>query len=318
MEFKRRLARLAIDSVVERTIPKLRKKDRNRGIRSLVDLGCQFASGERQKAFFCKLQNIARNPKNPYSSLLIRTVNEVDAGIVKRAGVNLGYTALTCGSGLLQKYSALLGTPLPWIIQLDCPGCYAEQLSGILREGGSYGILSYIFTVRSKEQLSVLFHLAKEFEECLFWAMIPSSLADAQTSQAVWELKNIVAIAELSDTATAFPFEQLKAKQLLYGFLCRDRKSFDDRAFLSLMVESGCLFGVYSGVSPLKPAGKYGQRFFHTDGKQRIPLALVDLQRDALNIGSQIVPGSGFQSIHEDAILRCQWNLGAILREKKR
>ncbi len=316
MEFKRRLTRLAIDSVVERTIPKLKKKDYHRGIRSLVDLGCQFASGERQKAFFCKLQNIMRSPNNSYSALLVRAVNEVDAGIVKRTGVNLGYTVLTCGSGLLQKYSALWETPLPWIIQLDCPGCSAEQLTGILREGGTYGILSYIFSIRSKEQFSVLFHLAKEFQECLFWAVIPASLADAQVSQTARELKNIVVIAEISNIDAAFPFEQLKAKRLLYGFLCLERKPFDDRAFLSAMAESGCLFGVYSGVSSLKPAGKYGQRFFY--GKKKVPLALVDLQRDVFNIGGQIVPGSGYLNIPENAVLRCQWNLGAILREKSR
>lgn len=316
MEFKRRLMRLAIDSAVERTIPKL-KKDHNRGIRSLVDLGAQFASGERQKAFFCKLQEIARNPKNPYSALLIRAVNETDTGIVKRAGVNLGYTALTCGSGLLQNYSAKWAVPLPWMIQLDCPGCSAGQLSGVLREGGSYGILSYIFSVRSREQFTVLAKLAKEFEEYLFWAVIPPFLADMQTAHTVRELKNIVVIAEVSDTA-AFPFEPLKAQQLLYGFLCRDRKPFNDRAFLSAMTASGCLFGVYTGASPLNAAGKRERRFFYTSGKRRLPLALIDLQRDVPEIGGQIVPGSGYQVIHEDAVLRHQFDLEAILRESSR
>ncbi len=317
MEFKRRLMRLAIDSAVERTIPKL-KKDHNRGIRSLVDLGAQFASGERQKAFFCRLQEIVRNPKNPYSALLLRAVNEADAGIVKRAGVNLGYTALTCGSGLLQNYSALWGTPLPWMIRLDCPGCSAGQLSGVLREGGNYGILSYIFSVRSQEQFTVLAKLAKEFQECLFWAAIPPFLADAQTARTVRELKNIVVVAEISDAAAGFPFEKLKAQRLLYGFSCRDRKPFDDRAFLSAMTASGCLFGAYTGAAPLKTAGRRERRFFYTSGKKRVPLALIDLQRDMLEIGGQIVPGSGYQMIHEDAFLRHRFDLGAILRENSR
>ena len=316
MEFRRRLMRLAIDSVVGRTIPNL-KVERNRGIRSLVDLGTHFASSEQQKNFFMKLQKIAHSPKNPYNALLLRAVCESDAEIVKRVGVNLGYNAFTCGSGMIKQYSKKRGVPLPWIILLDCPSDTAEQLAGILREGGTYGIFSYIFPIRSLQEFKVLAKLAKQFPDYIFWAVISPDFAEDPICCTVRELKNTVLIPEITETSQASKLEPLKAHSLLFGFLCRSTKPFLDLGFLTAMADSGCLFGIYSGAGPLKAAGLHKQRFFFSHNSQKCPLAIVDWQQDVKLIGGQIVPGSGCKIIHGETALIHQFELGSILWGKK-
>lgn len=308
--------RLAIDSVVERTIPNL-KVERNRGIRRLVDLGTHFASSEQQKNFFMKLQKIANSPKNPYNTLLLRAICEADAEIVRRVGVNLGYLAFTCGPGILRQHSKKWGTPLPWILFLDCLTCPTEQLAGMLHEGGTYGIFSYIFPIRSREEFKILAKLAKQFPDYIFWAIISPAFVDEKVCSTVRELKNTVVIPEMTDPADADKLEPLKAHGLLFGFLCRSTEPFLDRGFLSAMAENGCLFGVYSGSSPLKAVELKKHRFFFSHNNEKCPLAIVDWQRDVKLIGGQIVPGSGCMTIRRETALLHQFELGPILWGKK-
>lgn len=316
MEFRRRLMRLAIDSVVGRTIPNL-KIDRNRGIRSLVDLGTHFASSEQQKNIFTKLQKIAHSPKNPYNALLLRAVNESDAEIIRRVGVNLGYTAFTCGTGIIRQNSKKWGTPFPWILLLDCLDCSAEQLAGMLREGETYGIFNYIVLIRCKKDFNMLTTLTSQFSESTFWAVMSSDFADEQICHTIKERKNVVAIVEVNAPEDASKLHILKTNALLFGFLCRDTQPFLERSFLTSMAESGCLFGVYSGKDLLNAVGLHKQRFFFPHNHQKYPLAIVDWQRDVQLIGGQILPGSGCKIIRYETAVRHQFQLGPILWGKK-
>lgn len=316
MEFRRRLMRLAIDSVVGRTIPNL-KIDRNRGIRSLVDLGTHFASSEQQKIIFTKLQKIAQSPKNPYNALLLRAVNESDAEIIRRIGVNLGYTAFTCGTGMIRQNSKKWGTPFPWIILIDCLDGSTEQLAGMLREGETYGIFNYIIPIRCKKDFNMLTALASQFSESTFWAVMSCDFADEQICLTMKELKNVVAIVEVNEPEVASKLNILKTYALLFGFLCHETQPFLEHGFLTSMADSGCLFGVYSGKDPLKAVGLHKQRFFFPHNRQKYPLAIVDWPRDVQLIGGQILSGSGCKIIRYETAVRHQFQLGPILWGKK-
>lgn len=315
MEFKRRLMRLAIDSVVRRNIPNL-KTDRNRSIRSLVDLGIHFSSSEQQKKVFTKLEKIAHSKKNPYNGLLLRTVNKCDAEIVRRVGVNLGYTAFTCGSGLIQHYSEKWNTALPWILKFDCPDSTPEQLADMLFESETYGIYNAIMPVNSKNDLHVLAKLAKQFPESVFWAVASISAIDEPLCQMVKSQKNIVLILKTSNVQETSKLEILKKHRLLFGFICSSTEPFQDCDFLTAVADMGCLFGVYTGTDVFKTAPLHNHRFFFPHNNPKEPLAVINWQRDVRLIGEQIVSGSGCCTIRQTDAQQTHFELGPILWSK--
>lgn len=315
MEFKRRLMRLAIDSVVRRNIPNL-KTDRNRSIRSLVDLGIHFASSEQQKKVFTRLEKIAHSKKNPYNGLLLRTVNTCDAEIVRRVGVNLGYTAFTCGTGLIQHYSKKWNTILPWILKFDCPDSTPEQLADLLFESETYGIYNAIFPVNNKNDLDILAKLAKQYPESVFWAVAPTDIIDEPLCETVKSRKNIVLVLETNTVEETSKLQILKKHRLLFGLLCRRTEPFQNCNFLTAAADAGCLFGLYNGTDVFKTAPLHKHRFFFPHNNPKEPLAIINWPRDVRLIGEQIVPGSGCFTILEADAQHAHFELGPILWSK--
>lgn len=86
----------AIQSAVSKGIRDIRR-DPNRSIRKLVDLGMQFGKGSNQKSFFTDAQSALKNRRSAYYPLVTSLIRNVDEQTLQTLGLNVGYMSWNYG-----------------------------------------------------------------------------------------------------------------------------------------------------------------------------------------------------------------------------
>ena len=140
--------RAAIQNVVSKGIRDIRR-DPNRSIRRLVDLGIQFGKGHYQQTFFSDAQSALRNRHSAYYALVTSLIRNVDPQTLETLGLNVGYMSWTLGAKMIRAYEKENGINVPWtiLINLTRPvGCTLD-LSALVSQGQQLGIYTYFLTV---------------------------------------------------------------------------------------------------------------------------------------------------------------------------
>lgn len=316
MEFHQRLMRRAIGTAAERAIGNA-ASDPRRAVRNLVDLGATFASGERQKAFFREAQALTSKYKSPWSALLGRAAREADCGSVKLIGINLGYTALACGSRMLEQTAEKWGAAVPWVVCLEPETAEFPELDALISDGNRTGIFTWAMRLQNSNCVRELAGLAARYPENTFWATLPPELAGARNSALLAAPKNIVAAVELRAESVFEPaLAELAAQRMLFGFASEDERVFQSEPLLRLLCGKGCLFGVYTGIPPSDEPPVYAEQFFCGDAERNRPMLLINWEQDTRLVGGLAAKGSYSLRAKMSDLRAAGFSLERLVKEK--
>jgi len=161
----------AIQSAVSKGIRDIRR-DPNRSIRKLVDLGMQFGKGRNQKSFFTDAQSVLKNSNSVYYALVTSLIRNVDPQTLETFGINIGYMSWTMGAKMIRAYEKERGVNVPWAILLRCnmPAAKPLDLSRLVAEGQALGIFAYFLFVGSQtERLADMLATVAQCHTCAFF-----------------------------------------------------------------------------------------------------------------------------------------------------
>lgn len=311
-------------------------KDPQRGIRSLADMGLQFAKGKNQTDFFKTAQKTIQNPHNPYNRLLTQVVQQVDLPIIKTFGANMGYVALSYGSAILRQNEKKYKTHLPWVVYEDLTSDQQGEHRGMpaaamVRQANELGI--YCFVLRTgKEQraLEQAVALANVNTYSAFFLIADASIITSHMAASIKKAKNIAVLVPMDTSEQTDPVVHrtmltMKEQHLLYGYLATYKQEEPSTlladGFLTQRQEEGCTCGVYldrcwpaddNEKSPLYRA------ICEARGPSGKPIVLFDWFHDTQYVGDLISKGSSPLYLENDGRIhhadgRCVEYLGQSL-----
>ena len=95
--------RMLVEGVIDRSLRAIRD-DPRRGLRKLVDMGADCATGRLQKRFLRMAQDMLENEDSPYYDMVVSAAEAVDHHKIKTFGINFGWNCLTVGAGQIRDY----------------------------------------------------------------------------------------------------------------------------------------------------------------------------------------------------------------------
>lgn len=217
------LTRMLIESTVSRTLNQMRR-DPNRSVRNLVDLGVTFSKGRFQKTFLELTQTMLENQQSAYYDLLDRLVQQVSHETLKTFGVNLGYEGLTRGAETIRSIEAIGSYNIPWMLAMDCGsgGLDICTLRDIIRQGIGQGVRAYSL-MGADVELPVVQELCEAFPLCAFLLWTGGDALLEQGLESLSDCHNLFVALEIDTTAAETELEAaeaLAAGGLFYG-ICR-------------------------------------------------------------------------------------------------
>ena len=109
--------RMLVEGVIDRSLRAI-QDDPRRGLRKLVDMGADCATGRLQKRFLRMAQDMLENEDSPYYDMVVSAVEAVDHHKIKTFGINFGWNCLTVGAGQIRDYEKAHGHNVPWELTL--------------------------------------------------------------------------------------------------------------------------------------------------------------------------------------------------------
>ena len=270
--------RAAIQSAVSKGIRDIRR-DPNRSIRRLVDLGIQFGKGQYQQTFFSDAQLALRNRHSAYYPLVTSLIRNVDAKTLETFGLNIGYMSWTMGAKAIRTYEKEHGVNVPWtiILRLDQPTQTPLRLASLVEQGQALGIYTYFVYISSQTaNPSALLSTMEQQTNSAFFVLS----ADVETN--LWmagqnTLPPNTLMVPLCDSEGETQVGDAFAKlRRLFGFCCvYDANNADQLlsdVFMERMVAQGCpilfylpapgcdpetIHRVYTSLLALRGAGRH-------------------------------------------------------------
>ncbi len=171
------------------------KRDPQRSVRNLVDLGLNFAEGCNQREIFDITQRYLSNEDSAYYRLAENIVSEIDHRKLITFGMNFGYNGCTSGARVLREKCSELGIHIPFLLIFTIDdsedSLTPEDIKSAVRQGMELGIYIYAL-ICATDKYPELLEIAGQFSECAFMYFVNPRRLTRETISRVSELENIV------------------------------------------------------------------------------------------------------------------------------
>ena len=173
------ISRSIVQAILRRSLSDIRR-DPQRTVRMLVDLGREAAVGPSQQAFLRTAQKMLQRKESPYYTMIQNTARSVDDQRLLTFGMALGWNSLTQGVSRIRTCEQRLHCSIPWSLTFhmaQSPGHLSGQdYFDLVRDGMELGICSYFLFVADAESLLLGVKLAETYPESAFCLFLPQGL----------------------------------------------------------------------------------------------------------------------------------------------
>lgn len=224
----------AIRSAVSKGIRDIRR-DPNRSIRKLVDLGMQFGKGRNQQSFFVDAQSVLKNRHSAYYALVTSLIHNVDPQTLETLGINVGYMSWTMGAKMIRAYEKEHGVNVPWAILADMNRAVPPtlELARLVEEGQKLGIYTYfLFVGEHTADFNAILSVAEAFAGSAFFLLSGDESTNAQMASSDALLRNTLIVPRGGETGLPEVSGILSQKKRMFGLNC-EYNALNADAFLS-------------------------------------------------------------------------------------
>lgn len=288
--------KIMIDRAVRKGIADI-KKDPERSIRNLVELGEHFASGRFQKSFFQLTQKFFADDRSPYYTLIENTVNQVDSDALATMGINIGYMSWTYGARIIRRREQESGYNIPWAIYIDYDfeTDVAVDLSKIVAESAVLGIYTFfVFVGEKTRDVQPLLTAAQIYPDRAFLVYCNSDSYAATLAESCGALKNVLLSLDCNAGNRNENVQLLRNSKRLVALHCYyDESNAEDilsgRLIEDLLpLESSLLFFVPRKNVPMDTRNEVWQYLVRCRLEQTYPIALIELYSD-VNYADRVI-----------------------------
>ncbi len=308
----------AIRNVVSKGIRDIRR-DPNRSIRRLVDLGIQFGRGRYQQTFFTDAQSALKKKQSAYYELVTSLIRNVEPKTLETLGFNVGYMSWTQGAKTIRAYEKEHGINVPWTILLDLnsPTPHPLEMSRLVDEGEKMGIYTYfLFVGTQTADFDALLSAAEAHGNSAFFLFS----ADEETNQILTRsdalIRNTLLVPRGSQAKLPAAGALLSEKKRMFGLNCEynevNAEEYLSEAFLQSVVREGYPFLFLlpaPGCDPAVCAHVYDQ-IVEIRSRGRYPLFPVELINDVQQVDHIISNESCMLVLSSDGSLVYPANTG--------
>jgi len=238
----------AIQNVVSKGIRDIRR-DPNRSIRKLVDLGMQFGTGRYQQTFFTDAHKTLKKRNSAYYTLVTSLIRNVDPKTLETLGFSVGYMSWTMGAKVIRAYEKKEGFNVPWTVLVDLsrPAETILDLEQLVEQGQRLGIYTYfLFVGEHTPDPDSMLSLAERFGSSAFFLVSVDAAMNARMAASDELLCNTLIVPRGGDPACPEIGGVLSQKKRMFGLNCEYNAVNADTllsdAFLQNVVEQGYPF----------------------------------------------------------------------------
>jgi hypothetical protein len=280
--------RAAIHSAVIKGIRDIRR-DPNRSIRRLVDLGMQFGKGRYQQTFFTDAHRTLKKRNSAYYTLVTSLIRNVDPQTLETLGFNVGYMSWTLGAKTIRAYEKEQGVNVPWTILVDLnrPARRTLDLDRLVDEGQKLGIYSYfLFLGEHTGPLDTLLAVAGRYSGSAFFLFSLDEAMNGRMAECDAFLSNTLIVPRGGSDADPSIGALLTQKKRMFGLNCEYNALNADRLlsdeFLQAVVDQGYpfLFLIPSLTCEADTRRRVSDKVLDLRARGRYPLFPVDLFND--------------------------------------
>lgn len=244
------------------------KKDPQRTVRRLADLGREFSKTPLQQYIFNLFQTLLASTESPYYEMLEQLLQYTDEETLLTFGMNVGYN-----SWIACRKQTVCHTPWILLPEMHAGKTDASALALTVAKGKRLGIYSY-WIDETTPVCDELYRIFAAHPDCAFFHTIPRAGFTARQYRLLSCCRNVMTIL---DDGYGDPFETvvgLRSQGSLYG-ICHhygNRDSLDIRrliqpalryrsAFYFLIAEPGCSEAARQEVARQVRALRMGQSY---------------------------------------------------------
>ncbi len=238
----------AIRNAVRKGIRDIRR-DPNRSIRMLVELGMQFGTGAQQQRFFTGAYSLLKKQNSPYYVLVSSLIQGVDPHTLETVGINIGYNSWTEGAKTIRAYEKKQGVNVPWTLLVDVSKPLKEILdfSSLVEQGQQMGIYTYfLFIGKDTVDLDVILSVAEQHRRCAFFLLSCDDWMNHQLTDSDAPLSNMLIVPHSGKNVPPDVGNRLLQKKRIFGLNCNYNAATIDHylsdSFLSNVVRQGYPF----------------------------------------------------------------------------
>ena len=111
------IARTLIQPVVRQKLTAI-KNDPERSLRSLVDMGLNFAGGSEQQHILQLAQQTLQDESSAYYRIIYDMALHINTDHLLGFGMNFGYNSLTAGARHIRRLETESNCDIPWCLTL--------------------------------------------------------------------------------------------------------------------------------------------------------------------------------------------------------
>lgn len=310
----------AIQSAVSKGIRDIRR-DPNRSIRKLVDLGIQFGKGHNQKAFFTDAQSALKNRHSAYYSLVTSLICNVDEETLETLGLNVGYMSWTMGAKMIRAYEKEHGVNVPWTILLRMNRSVAQplDLAKLVAQGQALGIYTYfLFVGEHTADLDGILRVTGQYHGSAFFLLAEDDSTNLRMAANDAMLLNTLFVPRGGEQGLSDISGTLVQKKRMFSLNCEYNAINADYllsdAFLQTVVTQGYpfLFLVSAPGCDEATRTRVYTQVLATRGVARYPLFPIDLYTDVQQVDHIISDERCLLELGADGSLLHPTNVGTL------
>lgn len=216
---KEQFNRAMTQAIVSKSISEIRK-DPERAIRKLVDIGQETAGGRLQQKFMEMAHQMLKMEHSPYYTLVRNIVAQVDEERLLTFGMNLGWDSLTQGAKQIRRNEAALGFNIPWSLTIhlaqteDSPSI--QDYLRLIFEGVKLGINSFFLLPEDEASTCCALELIEAYHGCAFCLLIPAICNAAKLLKTTPAGKNSIVGVNSAAVGWAYQVDFLRAEKYPY------------------------------------------------------------------------------------------------------
>lgn len=226
MGISRKMTYEMIEVAVDKAIRDISENPR-RGLRNLIDMGAQLASGRFLQVLFGVAKQLLNDHDSPYYDLTKHVVHHVEHKNLKDFAMHLGYNSLTYGAGKIRAYEKEHGYNIPWMIafdlrQEDTNMLTAAEISDTFLQCESMGIYTgMIFVGKNKASLQTVLHILVSHQDSAFFVFAHPEIITEEIANQAAKASNIALMLAMEtgaeNRAAMEAFKLLLDRKCLYG-----------------------------------------------------------------------------------------------------
>ncbi len=278
----------AIRNAVRKGIRDIRR-DPNRSIRMLVELGMQFGTGAQQQRFFTGAYSLLKKQNSPYYVLVSSLIQNVNPHTLETVGINVGYLSWTVGAKTIRAYEKKQGVNVPWTLLVDISKSLKPSLdlSAMVTQGQQLGIHTYfLFVGKDTADLGSILTAAEQHQNCAFFLLSCDDWMNHQLADSDALLSNILIVPHSGKDVPPDVSQRLSQKKRMFGLNCTYNAAtinhYLSDAFLSSVVRQGYPFLFFIPAEDCDDATREHmyEKVLSIRNKGRFPLFPIELPID--------------------------------------